>query len=291
MSLSWNDYFTPDALHLVRSLIRLALEEDGPDMTALGVFRHDTPMEAILRAKQDSLTVGLPLVGMVLKELGTPFRWRALVREGNRVPAGTHVAVIHAPAVHLLRAERVVLNMICRMSGIANLTATYVARLEGTGVRLLDTRKTDPGMRWPEKYAVAAGGGHNHRRDLREMLMLKDNHIDAAGSITDAVSALRASYSPCPPIEVECRTLEHVEQAVQMRVSRIMMDNMTAPLLGQALALVPKDIEAEVSGNVTLDTIRDIALTRPRPPDFISVGRITHSAPSADFSMTLSTVR
>ena len=117
--------------------------------------------------------------------------------------------------------------------------------------------------------------------------MLKDNHIDAAGSITAAVAALRARYAPCPPIEVECRTLDHVREAVAARAERIMMDNMGGELLSQALALVPSHIEAEVSGGVRLETIRELALTGPRRPDFISVGRLTHSAVSADFSMTL----
>ncbi|MDO5483499.1 MAG: nicotinate-nucleotide diphosphorylase (carboxylating), partial [Desulfovibrionaceae bacterium] len=131
------------------------------------------------------------------------------------------------------------------------------------------------------------GGGHNHRMNLTEMLMLKDNHIDAAGSIRHAVAALRARYSPCPPVEVECRNLDHVREAVAARAERIMMDNMALPLLAEALALVPDAIEAEVSGGVTLENIRAIALVGPRRPDFISVGRLTHSAVAADFSMTL----
>ena len=134
---------------------------------------------------------------------------------------------------------------------------------------------------------MQAGGGHNHRKNLTEMLMLKDNHIDAAGSITAAVAALRARYTSCPPIEVECRTLDHVREAVEARADRIMMDNMDGQRLSQALALVPRSIETEVSGGVRLDTIRALALTEPRRPDFISVGRLTHSAVSADFSMTL----
>jgi nicotinate-nucleotide pyrophosphorylase (carboxylating) len=125
---------------------------------------------------------------------------------------------------------------------------------------------------------VQAGGGHNHRKNLTEMLMLKDNHIDAAGSITAAVATLRARYTPCPPIEVECRTLDHVREAIEARADRIMMDNMDGQRLSLALALVPASIETEV---------RALALTEPRRPDFISVGRLTHSAVSADFSMTL----
>ena len=209
------------------------------------------------------------------------------VEEAARVPAMTTVARLHGPAVLLLRAERVILNFITHLSGIANLTARYVQELEGTGVRLLDTRKTTPGLRWPEKYAVQAGGGCNHRKNLVEMLMLKDNHIDAAGSIGAAVRQLRERYSPCPPIEVECRTLDHVRAALDAGADRIMMDNMDSPLLSQALALVPPHVETEVSGGVRLETIRAIALTGPRRPDFISVGRLTHSAVAADFSMTL----
>lgn len=244
-------------------------------------------MNAVIRAKEDTLVVGLPIIGPVFRSLGAPFSWRALTAEGSAVPAMTEVARITAPATAVLKAERVILNFITHLSGIANLTARYARELEGTGVRLLDTRKTTPGLRWPEKYAVQAGGGHNHRKNLTEMLMLKDNHIDAAGSITAAVAALRARYTPCPPIEVECRTLDHVREAVAARAERIMMDNMGGELLSRALALVPRDIEAEVSGGVRLDTIRALALTGPRRPDFISVGRLTHSAVSADFSMTL----
>ena len=154
-------------------------------------------------------------------------------------------------------------------------------------MRLLDTRKTTPGLRWPEKYAVQAGGGCNHRKNLVEMLMLKDNHIDAAGSIGAAVRQLREHYSPCPPIEVECRTLEHVRAALDAGADRIMMDNMDSPLLSQARAVLPPHGETEDSGGVGLGTRRAIALTGPRRPDFISVGRLTHSAVAADFSMTL----
>ena len=186
------------------------------------------------------------------------------------------------------RAERVILNVVSHLCGIATLTRRYVQALEGTGVRLLDTRKTMPGLRYPDKYAVLCGGGHNHRRNLAEMLMLKDNHIDAAGSITGAVQALRARYNPCPPIEVECRNCDEVREAVACKVERIMLDNMSPDRLPEALELVPSSIETEVSGGVSLDTIRDYAMASPRrKPDFISVGRITHSAVTADLSMRI----
>ena len=135
--------------------------------------------------------------------------------------------------------------------------------------------------------SIQAAGAGNHRRNLEELLMLKDNHIDQAGSITRAVDKLRAAWKPCPPIEVECRTLDHVREAVACRADRIMMDNMRGALLADALALVPQGIETEVSGGVTLENLRQLALSSARRPDFISVGRLTHSAVSADFSMTL----
>ena len=270
MFTPWSTFFSDEGRRYLRRSIELALDEDGPDLTAQGLFAADAPMHAVIRAKEDTHVVGLPVI-----------------HEASTVPAMTEVVRMEGPAIVLLKAERVILNFITHLSGIANLTARYVRELEGTGVRLLDTRKTTPCLRWPEKYAVQAGGGCNHRKNLVEMLMLKDNHIDAAGSITRAVARLRETYSPCPPIEVECRTLDHVREAVAAGADRIMMDNMGAPLLGQALELVPAHIEAEVSGGVTLETIRGIALTGPRHPDFISVGRLTHSAVAADFSMTL----
>lgn len=278
-------------MHLL-SILELSLAEDGPDLTTEGVFGPGDRLQAIIVAKEQTIIAGLPVIPLVMdlcaahpEELS--YTWQSLAKEGEEVAKGSIVARISGPARQVLRAERVILNFVSHLCGIANLTRRYAEKLEGTGVRLLDTRKTMPGLRYPDKYAVLCGGGHNHRRNLAEMLMLKDNHIDAAGSITRAVARLRETYSPCPPIEVECRTLDHVREAVAAGADRIMMDNMGAPLLGQALELVPAHIEAEVSGGVTLETIRDIALTGPRHPDFISVGRLTHSAVAADFSMTL----
>lgn len=278
-------------MHLL-SILELSLAEDGPDLTTEGVFGPGDRLQAIIVAKEQTIIAGLPVIPLVMdlcaahpEELS--YTWQSLAKEGEEVAKGSIVARISGPARQVLRAERVILNFVSHLCGIANLTRRYAEKLEGTGVRLLDTRKTMPGLRYPDKYAVLCGGGHNHRRNLAEMLMLKDNHIDAAGSITRAVARLRETYSPCPPIEVECRTLDHVREAVAAGADRIMMDNMGVPLLGQALELVPAHIEAEVSGGVTLETIRDIALTGPRHPDFISVGRLTHSAVAADFSMTL----
>lgn len=280
-----------EAGEFARQLVRLALDEDGPDLTSLGIFPPEEESRAFIVAKQDSLVAGLPLISLVLAEMGLEHpssHWEILKPEASCVTAGTTVARIWGPTSVLLKAERVILNLITHLSGVANLTRRYVDELEGTGVRLLDTRKTLPGQRHLEKYAVRVGGGSNHRMNLAEMLMLKDNHIDAAGSIAAAVSALRACYAPCPPIEVECRTAREVGEAVAARPERILLDNMDAGRLSEVLPLIPRSIEAEISGGVSLANIRELALACPvRPADFISVGRITHSAPVADFSMKM----
>lgn len=286
--LNFDNYFSDQGRNYLDISIKLALEEDGPELTSQAIFTPEHPMQACILAKQESLVAGLPLIARILEVHGQGGMVELLVEEGSLVAPRTEVAYITGPAITLLKVERVILNFICHLSGIANLTRQYVQALEGTGVTLLDTRKTLPGLRWPEKYAVCVGGGANHRRDLTEMLMLKDNHIDAAGSISAAVKCLRKRYgTSCPPIEVECRTCADVREAVACKVERIMMDNMDMPTLGEALALVPPATEAEISGGVTLENIRQLALTGPRQAQFISVGRLTHSAIAADFSMNI----
>jgi len=287
----FEDYFSGEAGEALRRLLKLALDEDGPDLTSDGIFSEDDAVKAVIVAKEETLVAGLPVIPWVMDLCATPaypYSWKALAPEGSRVARGTTVAEISGRTRQVLRAERVILNMVCRMSGIANLTARYVEALAGTGVTLLDTRKTLPGSRYPDKYGVLVGGGRNHRRTLAEMLMIKDNHIDAAGSITAAVRMLRDRYGEsCPPIEVECRDCEEVREAVSCRVSRIMMDNMGPDMLDKALALVPVTIETEISGGVSLDNIRALVTAGERRATFVSVGRITHSAPIADFSMRL----
>lgn len=289
----FSEYFQGEARKHLMAILQLSLAEDGPDLTTEGVFAPGDRLHAIIVAKERTLIAGLPVIPLVMdlcaahpEELS--YTWQCLVKEGEEAAPGTLVARLSGPARQVLRAERVILNFVSHLCGIANLTRRYVQELEGTGVRLLDTRKTMPGLRYPDKYAVLCGGGHNHRRNLAEMLMLKDNHIDAAGSITGAVQALRARYNPCPPIEVECRNCDEVREAVACKVERIMLDNMSPKMLPEALELVPSSIETEVSGGVSLDAIRDYATASPRrKPDFISVGRITHSAVTADLSMRI----
>ena len=278
----FDDFFQAEARMFLLATIRIALAEDASDLTSQGLFTENDMAQAMIVAKQDTVVAGLPIIPLVLEFGGESCQSHLNVDDGDRVSPGTMVAALQGPTLQLLKAERVIMNFLCHLSGIAELTAQYVEALKGTKTQLLDTRKTLPGLRFPEKYAVLAGGGKNHRLTLADMLMLKDNHIDRAGSISQAVNQLHAAHSPCPPIEVECRTLEEVEEASQCDIKRIMLDNMDAETTKTALGIIPDTIETEISGNVTLETIREIA---ERGPDFISVGKLTHSAPSSDFSM------
>jgi nicotinate-nucleotide pyrophosphorylase (carboxylating) len=287
----FTNFFAADARAFLDAALDLALAEDGADLTSQGIFPPSARAYALIVAKETSLVAGLPLIPLIMNrcELSAAWQWRPLAAEGELVPPEHALAHIEGSAHGLLKAERIMLNFLSHLSGIANLTRRYVKELEGTGTKLLDTRKTLPGLRWPDKYAVLVGGGHNHRRNLSEMLMLKDNHIDAVGSIRKAVAALRGVYGAgCPPIEVECRDLTELREALDSGVERVMLDNMDIPALAAALPLIPPHVETEVSGGVTLENIRALALAAPRRPDFISVGRITHSAPAADFSMRIS---
>ncbi len=278
-------FFDDNRLALLHRLVDLALEEDGRDLTSEALFPHTSRLHASIVAKQETLVAGLPLIDIIFERMRCPKPCVALLAtDGDAVESGREVARIQGSAPILLKAERVIMNFICHLSGVANATRRFVQAVEGTQVRVLDTRKTTPGQRYLEKYAVRMGGGHNHRMNLEEMLMLKDNHIDQAGSITAAANALRKAYDVCPPLEIECRTIAHVQEAVSLTPQRIMLDNMPVATAAEALRLIPDHIESEISGNVTLETIRALAELRPT---FISTGAITHSATVADFSMRL----
>lgn len=270
------------------TLIDIALEEDGADLTSEGIFSPDHISKAVILTKEESFIVGLPLIKPILEKclFEKNYTLDFHLEEGTRVEKGTIFCTITAPTAVLLKAERVILNFISHLSGVANLTFKYTEEIKGTGVILLDTRKTLPGMRYLEKYAVSCANAKNHRLALDDMLMLKDNHIDAVGSIPNAVKLLREKYLDCPPIEVECRTYEEVQIAVAAMPERIMLDNMSHAEIERSLITIPESIEVEISGNVSLESIATLARLSPqRKPDFISVGKITHSAPTADFSL------
>ncbi len=289
---SFENFFDGEARRHLYDSVTLALREDGSDLTSNAVFDAGQTLSAYIVAKSDAVVAGLPLIPIILAEAlsekeSSPCVCECLVVDGDKIGAGTVLARISGGARRILKAERVILNFLCHLSGIATLTARYVDALAGTGVTLLDTRKTLPGLRYPAKYAVLVGGGKNHRRNLSEVLMLKDNHIDMAGSITGAVAALRSAHSPCPPIEVECRALDEVREAVACGVDWIMFDNMSPETIKEALGLVPRHIATEISGGVTLNNIRDYADAGAAGLTYISVGRLTHSAPFADYSMRI----
>lgn len=270
---------------LIHQIIDLALEEDGRDLTSEALFPAASLLHASIVAKEEALIAGLPLVETILARMGSSdHHIRLYATDGDHLRKNQEAVRIQASAPLLLKAERVIMNFLCHLSGIATATNRFVQAVKGTGVRILDTRKTTPGLRYLEKYAVRMGGGDNHRKNLEELLMLKDNHIDQAGSIRQAVTALRKTYDPCPPLEIECRTLGHVREAVSMSPQRIMLDNMPVDMAKAALQLIPAHIESEISGNVSLATIQELATLRPT---CISIGAITHSAPAADFSMRL----
>lgn len=278
--------FTDAELAALRGLLQTALNEDGPDLTSNAVFGPQERLTAVIVAKQQGVVAGLPLAELVLELVDQDGAWSVdhHVRDGQQVEPGTALLTLNGPARTLLRAERIILNFVGHLSGVATLTAAFVQRMGNTRTTLLDTRKTLPGLRRLQKYAVTTGGGQNHRMNLAELLMLKDTHLDRAGSMQQAVQALRNAYSPCPPIEVECRTLDEVRTAVGLAVSRIMLDNMDMPTMSKALELIPDSIETEISGGVNLHTAGELAALGA---DYISAGALTHSAPALDVSMRI----
>ena len=268
----------------VARVVASALAEDLPlgDPTTDGLFGPETTATVSLLVKEPGIVAGLPLVAAVFAALDPAVVVDAAVADGYRV-AGVpmEIARITGPARAILRGERTALNLLGRLSGIATLTARCVAALEGTGATLLDTRKTTPGLRNLEKYAVRCGGGTNHRMNLGEALLVKDNHLRLAGGIGPAVALLR-KYAPPLRLEIEAETLDDVRAALDGGVTRIMFDNMSLDQMRAAVALVGGRAETEASGGITLDNLHAVGETGV---DFVSLGALTHSARTLDVSM------
>ena len=285
-----NGYVAPSPAESLDQLIRLALAEDiGPaDWTTAWTVSPDAPGRAAVVAKADLVVSGVEAAAAVLAAV-EPALVVGLVRgEGVRAAAGDVVLEVAGPAGRILTAERVALNFLGRLSGIATLTREFVEAVRGTGARIVDTRKTTPGWRYLEKAAVRAGGGANHRMGLFDMVLIKDNHIAAAGGITPAVERVRAHNDQGLAIEVEVRNDAELEEALGLGVERVLLDNMDRDQLARAVErthrLGRERPELEASGNVTLATVRGIAETGV---DLISVGALTHSAPVADLSLRM----
>ncbi len=264
------------------SIIR-ALEEDiGPgDVTTNTIVPADASLRGRIIAKQDGVVAGLEIAKQVMLALSQHVTFVAEVQDGSKVTRGTVLANLDGSARALLTAERTALNFLGRMSGIATLTRKFVDAVSSTKAVILDTRKTAPGLRLTDKLAVRLGGGQNHRTGLFDMVLIKDNHIDFAGSITAAVQRVRNSGTTLE-IEVETRSLENVREALALGVERILLDNMSAETMREAVAICDGRAKLEASGNVTLDTVLEVARTGV---DYISVGALTHSPQVFDVSL------
>ena len=276
----------PEAL----SLIDAALAEDvGPgDFTTLWTVPPERRAEARIVAKQPGVIAGSEVAVEVFRRVDPSLDVEVAAPDGTALEPGGLAMRVRGSARSILTAERTALNFLQRLSGVATVTRRYARAVAGTGARVIDTRKTTPGMRRLEKAAVVAGGGANHRVGLHDMVMIKDNHIAAAGGITAAVAAVRAANDRGLRVEVETTNLDEVREALAAGADRVMFDNMPPELMRQAVALVhahgDRRPETEASGGITLETIRDFAETGV---DFISVGALTHSAPALDLSLQL----
>lgn len=263
--------------------LRRALAEDIGigDVTTNSIVPADASLRGRILAKDTGVIAGLDIAEAVFLLLEDQISFTPNVAEGANVTNGTVLANISGSARALLTGERTALNFLGRMSGIATLTRQFVDRVSGTSARILDTRKTAPGLRLIDKLAVRRGGGENHRMGLFDMVLIKDNHIDFAGSIAAAVERARAVGTSLE-VEVEARTLDHVKEALDLGVERILLDNMTPAVMREAVALNKGRAKLEASGNVTLENVRQIAETGV---DYISVGSLTHSAKVFDVSL------
>jgi len=269
----------------VKDLIDRALQEDikSGDVTTNAVIDLDKKADAVWMAKQPGIVAGLNIARAVYEKLDSEFSWDMAVEDGASVSPGTQMLTMSGRVRSILTAERVALNFAQRMSGIATLTNQFVKAIEGYQAKILDTRKTVPGLRILDKYAVVAGGGANHRMGLYDLAMIKDNHIVASGSITKAVQKVQANY-PDLRIEVEATTLDQVEEAISAGADIIMLDNMSLEQMRRAVTKISGGAETEASGNITLKNVREVAETGV---DFISVGALTHSVNAFDISQQL----
>lgn len=268
---------------IIDNLIIEAIKEDVPqnDITTEFIIGEECNCSVDLIAKEDGVIAGLPVFERVFKILGG-VNIEFIKKDGDEVCKGMRIASLSGKTKHILIGERTALNFLGRMSGIATLTKTYVDKLKGSAVKILDTRKTTPNMRIFEKYAVKIGGGCNHRYNLSDSVLIKENHISAAGGIKAAVNIIRQNVSFVKKIEVEVETLEQVNEALEVGADIIMLDNMDTATMKKAIVIINKKALVEASGNVTLDNILEVAGSGV---DYISVGALTHSCKVLDLSM------
>lgn len=273
----------------VKQLIRSWLAEDigSGDITTETTIPKDSVSKAIIHVKEDGVIAGIPIARLVFEVVDASLQFTALVQDGDHLKKGTIIIEVEGNTRSILTGERLALNLMQRLSGIATKTNEYVRALQGLPTRLVDTRKTTPGMRLLEKYAVRVGGGHNHRFGLYDAVMIKDNHIKGAGSITAAVQAARQQIPHTMKIEVETESFKQIDEALHAGADIIMLDNMSAASMTEAVKLIKQHsshIVVEASGGINLETIYHIAATGV---DVISVGGLTYSVQALDISLDL----
>ncbi len=265
-------------------IINNALREDMPegDITSENVVSQDSKSKAVITGKEEGILAGMEVAEKVFKKIDPEIRIKKYFRDGQGIKKGEKLALLQGSSISLLKGERTALNFLQRMSGIATLTREFVNGLRGSTTKLLDTRKTTPGLRILEKYAVKTGGGENHRFSLSDMVMLKDNHLRLVGDIRTAVERARANIKPGIKIEVEASNLKEVKEAINSGADMVMLDNMSLNKMREVVEWVDGRVPLEVSGKVNLNNIKDIALLGA---DYVSVGSLTHSFKSLDISM------
>lgn len=271
-----------------RHLIKLALSEDigKGDLTSEVTINEDLTAKGLIVAKEDGVITGLQIAKEAFFQLDPSLVFESSFKDGDKVMKGEEVVTLKGRAKSILSGERTALNFLQRLSGITTLTSKYVKKIKDTGVKILDTRKTTPGHRALEKYAVRMGGGENHRMGLYDMILIKENHIKAVGNISKAIQKAKTRYAN-EKIEVETKNLDEVKEAVNSGVDWIMLDNMSIDEMKKAvkvIRLAKREIKIEASGRIDLNNVREIALSGV---DFVSVGALTHSAPAFDLSLLL----
>lgn len=273
-------------LEAAKTLFDLAYAEDigDGDVTTNNLIPLGQVKTARLVAKAEGIVAGLPVVEMVFSHFDKKLVWTEVKKDGDAVKKGDVIAEFSAGYRALLTGERIALNFLQRISGIATLTNRFVRAVEGSGVQILDTRKTLPAYRLLDKYAVKAGGGTNHRMGLYDMVMIKDNHIQVAGGIGAAVAAIREKTDPAIKVEVETTTLEQVKDAIAAGADIVMLDNMDTATMAEAVRLIGGRAKVEASGNMTLDRVAEVARTGV---DYISIGALTHSVEALDISQQI----
>lgn len=270
----------------IQQIINLAIEEDvkDGDITTNSIISNNDKREAAFIVKQNGTIAGLEIAKMVIEKFDPDIKWNQLKSDGETCIKGDVVAKVKGSYKALLTAERTALNFLQRMSGIATKTNNFISRLEGLQTKILDTRKTAPGLRILDKYAIKIGGGINHRIGLYDMVLIKDNHIRVAGNITKAVSAVRSNLNKLLKIEVEASSIGEVKEALNTKVDFIMLDNMNVEQMKEAAAICKGKVLTEASGNISINNVREVAETGV---DFISIGELTHSVEALDISMKI----